>query len=88
MDDFDDFDDGFEDGDSMEDSSYEDFCSEDSLDNDIGIQDEPAGDDMCEDNITVEDAVFIGGTMMGWGYEEGLDESERRRIEREMDKDK
>jgi len=86
MDDFDDFDDGFEDGDFMDDSDG-DFETDDPFDEDSGIEEEPT-DDMCNDEIPMEDAVFIGGTMMGWGYEEGLDEAERRRLEKEMDDDK
>jgi hypothetical protein len=86
----DDFDDNFSDDfndDSIEDAFDDDFGPEDSLDDDIGIEVEPAGDDMCEDDITMEDAVFIGGAIMGWGYEEGLLEAERRRLEKKMDDD-
>ena len=77
----------FIDDDSIEDSFDDDSGSEDSFDDDMGIQDEPAGDHMCEDEISVGDAVFIAGTFMGWGYEEGLEEAERRRLEKEMDDD-
>ena len=85
MDDFfDDFDDGFEDSDFMDDSDG-DFEAEDSLDDDGGIEDEPT-DDMCDDDIPMEDAVFIGGTMMGWAYEEGIEEGKRRKLEKKMNK--
>jgi len=98
MNDFDDFDDNFSDdfsddsdndGDFMDDDSIEDafdddFGSEDSIDDDGGIDEPPAEDVMCEDEITVGDAVFIGGTFMGWGFEEGMEEAERRRLEKEM----
>ena len=68
---YDDFDDDFDDGDdSMEDSSYDDFGPEDSLDNDIGIEDEPMGDDQCDDEFTTKDAIFLGGAMR-FAYEEG-----------------
>jgi hypothetical protein len=88
MDDFyDDFDDDFYDGDdSMEDSSDEDFGPEDSLDNDIGIEDEPAGDDQCDDEFTTKEAVIFG-MAMNFAYEEGLEEAERRRLEKKMDDD-
>jgi hypothetical protein len=80
MDDFyDDFDDEFEDGDFMDDSDG-DFEPDDPFDEDSGIEEEPA-DDISDDKIPMEDAVFIGGTMMGWAYEEGLEEAERRRLE-------
>ena len=85
MDDFyDDFDDGFDDGDFMDDSDG-DFEAEDSLD-DGGIEEEPTGDDVCDDEFTVEDAVMTG-IAFGWGYEEGFAERERRRLIKKMNKD-
>jgi len=86
------YDDFSEDGDFMDDDSFEDafdddFDSEDSLVDDVDSEDESTEDNICGDNITMEDAVFIGGTMMGWGYEEGLEEAERRRLEKKMDKE-
>ena len=82
--DFDDFDDGdFMDDDSFEDGFDDDFGSEDSLDEDSGIEEEPS-DDMQNDEITMEDAVFIGGTMMGWAYEEGIEEGKRGKLEKKM----
>ena len=89
--DFDDFDDDFGDdfsdnGNDFMDDSDDDFGSEDSLDDDSEIENEPTGDDICDDEITVEDAVFIGGTMMGWAYEEGVEEGKRRKLEREFNK--
>ena len=87
MDDFyDDFDDGFEDGDFMDDSDG-DFEAEDSLDDDGGIEEEPIVEDVCDDEFTVEDAVFIGGTIMGFAYEEGVEEGKRRKLEKKMDGD-
>jgi hypothetical protein len=86
MDDFiDDFDDGFEDGDFMGDSD-DDFEMDAPFDEDTGIEEEPI-DDMQNDEIAMEDAVFIGGTMMGWTYEEGLEEGKRRKLEKKMDDD-
>jgi hypothetical protein len=86
MDDFfDDFEDGFEDGDFMDDSDG-DFEMDDPFDEDSGIEENPC-EDICDDKITMEDAVFIGGTMMGWAYEEGLEEGKRRKLEKKMDND-
>ena len=83
MDDF--FDDGFEDGDFME-NSEGDFETDDPFDEHSGIEEEPI-EDVCDDEISMGDAVFIGGTMMGWAYEEGIEESKRRRLEKKMDND-
>jgi hypothetical protein len=83
MENFDDGDDFFSDDDSMEDSSYDDFGPEDYLDNDIGIEDAPTGDDdMCDYEFTVEDSVMTG-IAFGWGYEEG----KRRKLEKKMQDD-
>ncbi|MFH1738081.1 MAG: hypothetical protein ABIH23_03675 [bacterium] len=100
MDDFDDFDDDFSDDfegdsgddgnfmddDSIEDSFDDDFGPEDSCEDDSGIEIEPIGDEMCDDEFTVKDAVILGSAM-GWAYEEGLDEAERRKLEKKMDDD-
>ena len=84
MDDFyDDFDGEFEDGEFMDDSD-DDFETDDPFDEDSGIEEE-ATDDICDDEIPMGDAVFIGGTMMGWAYEEGIEEGKRRRLEKKMD---
>ena len=81
MDDFyDDFEDGFDDGDFMDDSDG-DFEAEDSLD-DSGIEDEPTND-IHDDEFTMKDAVILGSAM-GWAYEEGLEEGKRRKLEKEM----
>ena len=96
MDDFDDFDDDFgddfgDDGpdfmndDSIEDAFDDDFGPEDSFDNDSGIEDEQA-DDVCEDEFTSKEAVIFG-MAMNFAYEEGLEEAERRRLEKKMDDD-
>lgn len=82
----DDFSDDFDDGDSFEDSFDEDFEAENSLDDDSGIEDEPTGDDIHEDKFTVEDAVMTG-IACGWGYEEGLEESERRNLIKKAEKE-
>jgi hypothetical protein len=94
MDDFyDDFDDDFSDDgddfmddDSIEDSFDDKFGPEDSLDDNGGIEEEPAGNDLCDDEFTTKDAVILGSAM-GWAYEEGLDEAERRKLEKKMEDD-
>ena len=89
--DFDDFDDGdfdfdgddFMDDDSFEDGFDENFNSEDLSNDDSGIEEESTGGDMCDDEFTMKDAIFLGGAM-GWAYEEGLDEAERKKLEKKM----
>ena len=83
---FDNFDDGeFMDDDSMEDSFDDDFGSEDSLDHSPEIEDEST-DDVCDDEFTMKGAVILGSAM-GWAYEEGLEEAERRKLEKKMNKE-
>ena len=65
----DEFDDGLDDGFEM---------TEDSTIND-GAEIE---NDSPKDDFTTEDAFYLG-TMMGFAYEEGLEERRRRKIERE-----
>jgi len=73
MDDFyDDFDDGFEDGDFMDDSDG-DFEMDDPFNEDTGIEEEPIRKDESEDEFTTKDAVMTG-IAFGWGFEEGLEE--------------
>ena len=40
-----------------------------------------------DDEFTRKDAFLLGGAM-GWGYEEGLEERKRRKLEKEMDSEK
>ncbi len=40
-----------------------------------------------EDDFNAKDAFILGGAM-GWAYEEGLDEAERRKLEKKMQDDK
>ena len=56
-------------------------------DDDSGIEDEPTGDDICDDDFTVEDAVMTG-IAFGWGYEEGAEERRRRKLEKKMNDDR
>jgi len=69
MEDFDDFDDGFDDDDFFEDSFNEDFEAENLLDDDSGIEGEATGDDIYDADFTAQDAFFLGSAM-GWAYEE------------------
>ena len=85
MENFDDGDDFFSDDDSFEDGFEDDFGAEDSLDNDTGIENE-ATDDLCEDEFTTKEAVIFG-IAMNFAYEEGLEEAERRKLEKKMDDD-
>ena len=90
--DFDDFDNGFDDGDFMDDDSFEDgfdndFGSEDSLDDGPEIEEDSTENDMCDDEFTTKDAVILGG-FMGWAYEEGLEDSRRKKVEKKVIKDK
>lgn len=77
------------DGDDFMDESngdfYGNFEPEDYLD-DGKVEDEPA-DDMCDDEFTMKDAIFLGGAM-GFAYEEGLEEGKRRKLEKKMDSDR
>lgn len=86
---FDDFDDGdFTDDDSFEDSSDENFEAEDSsFDEDPAMDNEPDEADSHEDDFNAKDAFILGGAM-GWAYEEGLEEAERRKLEKKMQADK
>lgn len=84
---FDDFNDGDFMDDSFEDSSDENFEAENSFDEDPEKGDEPDEADSQEDDFNAKDAFILGGAM-GWAYEEGLDEAERRKLEKKMQNDK
>lgn len=86
MDDYYDDGDFGDDGDFFEDSDG-DFGSEDLPDDDSAIENEPTGDDICDDEFTVEDAV-MAGVAFGWGYEEGAGERRRRKLEKKMNADR
>ena len=92
-DDFEDFEDDFDDDgdfmddDSMEDGFDDDFGSDGSLDDGPEMEDDLTGDDMHDDEFTTEDAIFLGGAM-GFAYEEGMEEAERRKLEKKMDADR
>jgi len=88
MDDFiDDFDDGdFMDDDSFEDSFEENCEAEDSFDDDPEVGNEPDEADSCDIGLTAQEAFFFGSAM-GWAYEEGLEEAERRKLEKKAQVD-
>ena len=88
MDDFsDDFDEGvFMDGDDLEDRLDE------NCESDEGFEEGPEavgtdGTESHEDGFSAREA-FMFGVAMGWAYEEGLDEAERRRFQKEMEDDR
>ena len=83
---FDDFEDDFgDDGDSFSDDPDGGFEMDDSLDDDTGIEDKST-DDLCDDEFTSKEAVIFG-MAMNFAYEEGLEEAERRKLEKKMDDD-
>ena len=83
----DDFDDDFgDDGDYFSDESDDGFEMDEPLDDVSGIENEPTGDDICDDKFTVEDAVRTG-IACGWGYAEGKKESERRNLIKKAEKE-
>ncbi|TFG90778.1 MAG: hypothetical protein E4H16_01140 [Candidatus Atribacteria bacterium] len=84
---FDDFEDDFgDDGDSFSDDPDDGFEMDDSLDDDTGIEDKFT-DDLCDDEFTSKEAVIFG-MAMNFAYEEGLEEAERRKLEKKMDDDR
>ena len=89
MDDFlDDFDEGdFMDGDSFDDFFDENFESEDCFEDDQEVPDEPDGAELQEDGFSAREAFFFGAAI-GLGYELGLEESERQRLEKKIQDDK
>ncbi|MBI9086701.1 MAG: hypothetical protein JEZ11_24100 [Desulfobacterales bacterium] len=85
-DDFGDYDDGgFGDDGSIEDDSVDEgeFCEDMPGDDTEGLgdlEDKMGGSEANEpDEITSGDAFFLGSAM-GWAYEEGREEAERRRL--------
>jgi len=87
MDDFfDDLDEGaFMDGDDFEDKFDENCEPEDGFEEgpEAGGPEEA---ESLEDGFSAREAFFFGGAM-GWAYEEGLEEAERLRIEKEKRED-
>ena len=81
-----DFDD-YDEGDCFEDDPDDGFEMDDPLDDGDGIEAEPTGDDICDDEFTTKDAVILGSAM-GWAYEEALEERKRRKLEKKMDADR
>ena len=89
MDDFyDDFDEGeFMDGDDFEDKFDENLEPEDCFEDGPGADSEAEVPESHEDGFSAREA-FLFGVAMGFAYEEGLEEAERRRLENEIKKDK
>jgi hypothetical protein len=89
---FDDFDDDFDEGEFMDDDSFEDqldskFESEDLLDQEDPIENDPLNDDDDNDKFDIEDSFILGGAM-GFAYEAGLNEREQRRLLEKHGKEK
>lgn len=89
MDDFfDDFDEGmFMGGDDFEDNIEDNCEQEDSVDDDPKMANEPGEADSLEDSFSASEAYFFG-TAIAFGYEEGMEEAERRRLEKKVEDDK
>jgi len=85
MDDFfDDFDeDAFMGGDDFEDQFDENLEPEDCFDDDQEVPDETDGAESQEHDFSGKEA-FMFGVALGWGYEEGLEEAERRKLEKKI----
>ena len=86
MDDFfDGFDEGgFMDGDDFEDKFDENFDPEGCSEDEPEVSGEPDEAESQEDAFSAREAFFFGSAM-GWAYEEGLEEAERRKLEKEME---
>ena len=77
--------DGFMEDDFMEDSFDENYEPEDLSNDGSGIEDEQS-DEICEDEFTANE-VLMFGVGMGFAYEEGLEEAERRKLEKKINDD-
>jgi len=87
-----DFDDDFDEGEFMDDDSFEDlldseFESDDSLGQEDSIENESLDDIDDNDKFDIEDAFILGGAM-GLAYEAGQTERERKRLLEKHDKKK
>jgi len=84
----DDFDEGvFMDGDDFEDRFDENCELEDGFEEGPESADKPDGTESLDDGFSAREA-FMFGVAMGFAYEEGLEEAERRKLEKNMqDKD-
>lgn len=81
---FDDFDEGeFVDGNDFEDKFDENCEPENCFEDDQDVPDEPDGAESQDNGFSAKEA-FMLGVALGWGYEEGLEESERRKLEKKL----
>ena len=81
MDFFDDYDDGDFMDDSLEDSFEENCEAEEFFENDPEMANESDDAEPQEDNGKI---AVIFGVAMGFAYEEGLEEAERRKLEKKV----
>ncbi len=80
----DDFDNDFEEGEFMDDNSFEDpldneFEPDNPLDQVDPIENKSQNDNEDNEKFDMEDSFILGGAM-GLAYEAGLNEAERRRL--------
>lgn len=95
MDDFfDDFGSDFDEGEFMDDDSFEDcldsrFGSDDLLDqeNPIGVNSSDENDDDDDEKYDIKDSFILGGAM-GLSYEAGLNERKQRIMLKKFEKKK
>jgi hypothetical protein len=85
----DDFEDDYDESESMEENSFEDEYDantemDDSFAVDSECDNEPDQAEPQKDDFTAKDAFILGGAM-GWAYEEGLRERKRRKRKRFSD---
>ena len=80
---FDDFDDDFGNDDSFEDEYDEHTDREEPFTDDADLDGEPEKSE-SKDDFTAKDAFILGGAM-GFAYEQGLKERQRRKRKRYSD---
>ena len=86
---FDNFDDDFDemDEDSFEESFEEELEMDDTVEGVTELDDEQDNVESEKDKFTAKDAFLLGGAM-GFAYEVGLEERNRRKLEKEMDSER
>ena len=84
---FDDYEDNFDNDDFMDEDSFEDSLEgemDEPFTDDTELEDKPDQPESQGDDLTI-DPFFIGGAM-GFAYEEGVEESRRKRLLKEQSK--
>jgi len=81
---FDNFDDDFDEGEFMDEESFEEKLEmDDTVEAVTELDDEQNNVESEEDKFTAKDAFLLGGAM-GFAYEEGLEEGKRRKIQKDI----